>query len=364
MGIKEFVITFILTSLLLSLLLIPSLLLTKPTPSPSSSLPPRLRVGPPASFAYLIATPTGPPPEPSRPSTTLQTLPASPGPRRLHLGSTPALRRLVSGHPVFSRSSRRPEAQLGHLQRTNNACDHSPRHGDLAEELRVGLVHQLERLRLPFDHPRCNKRAKPIMIDPALYSLNKSDLIWSTNQRSLPTAFKLFTGSAWTVLSRSFAEYCIIGYDNLPRTLLLYYTNFVSSPEGYFQTLICNSKEFKNSTVNHDLHYIAWDNPPKQHPKPLTVKDYRRLVLSSLPFARKFKKNDAVLDKIDKEMLRRRKNQFSYGGWCADGRICNGGGKRKEKKMGGLRPGPGSRRLKSLLTKLLSSRNFGRRQCK
>lgn len=40
-----------------------------------------------------------------------------------------------------------------------------------------------------------NKRAKPIMIDPALYSLNKSEIIWASSERTIPTAFKLYTGS-------------------------------------------------------------------------------------------------------------------------------------------------------------------------
>ncbi|XP_074380892.1 beta-glucuronosyltransferase GlcAT14A-like [Apium graveolens] len=60
----------------------------------------------------------------------------------------------------------------------------------------------------------------------------KSDLTWTSQRRSLPTTFKLFTGSAWVILSRSFVEYCIWGWDNLPRTVLMYYTNFVSSPEA------------------------------------------------------------------------------------------------------------------------------------
>nr|AAK32748.1 AT3g03690/T12J13_3 [Arabidopsis thaliana] len=190
---------------------------------------------------------------------------------------------------------------------------------------------------------KMNKRGKPIIIDPGLYSLNKSEIWWVSNQRSLPTSFKLFTGSAWTFLSRPFAEYCIIGYDNLPRTLLLYYTNFVSSPEGYFQTLICNSDEFKNTTVNHDLHYIAWDNPPKQHPKILGTRDYRKMVMSNRPFARKFKSNDPVLNRIDREILRR---------------------KRKLGSKPDLGPGPGARRLKSLLMRLLLRRNFVNRQCR
>ncbi|KAI7990391.1 Beta-glucuronosyltransferase GlcAT14A [Camellia lanceoleosa] len=214
---------------------------------------------------------------------------------------------------------------------------------------------------------KLNKRGKPIIIDPALYSLNKSEIWWVIKQRSLPTSFKLYTGSAWTILSRSFAEYCLVGWDNLPRTLLLYYTNFISSPEGYFQTLICNSQDYKNTTVNHDLHYITWDNPPKQHPRSLGLKDYRRMVLSSRPFARKFKQNDPVLNKIDRDLLKRRRGQFSYGGWCSKDEIgklhgtCPG---LESEKYGVLRTGTGSRRLRTLLTKLSSAQSFNKRQCK
>ncbi|WCJ43551.1 Core-2/I-branching beta-1 6-N-acetylglucosaminyltransferase family protein [Euphorbia peplus] len=212
---------------------------------------------------------------------------------------------------------------------------------------------------------KLNKRGKPIVIDPGLYSLNKSELWWVIKQRSLPTAFKLYTGSAWTILSRSFAEYSIIGYDNLPRTLLLYYTNFVSSPEGYFQTLICNSQDFKNTTANNDLHYITWDTPPKQHPRSLGLKDYRKMVQSNRPFARKFKKNDPVLDKIDRELLRRYNGQFSYGGWCTGSgkrqKACSG---LQDENNGVLKPGLGSRRLKSLLSKVVLEKNFSKRQCR
>ncbi|KAI7755102.1 hypothetical protein M8C21_025972 [Ambrosia artemisiifolia] len=212
---------------------------------------------------------------------------------------------------------------------------------------------------------KLNKRGKPIMIDPGLYSSNKSDIWWVIKQRTLPTAFKLYTGSAWTILSRSFAEYCIIGWENLPRTLLLYYTNFVSSPEGYFQTVICNSKDYKNTTVNHDLHYISWDTPPKQHPRLLGPRDYRKMVLSSRPFARKFRHNNAVLDRIDRELLKRRPNHFTHGGWCSVGdgkhQKCSN---LNNDGFGVLRPGAGARRLRTLLTKLTSNPNFSRRQCK
>jgi hypothetical protein len=172
-------------------------------------------------------------------------------------------------------------------------------------------------------------------------------------------------GSAWTILSRSFTEYCIVGWDNLPRTLLLYYTNFVSSPEGYFQTAICNSEDYRNTTVNHDLHYITWDNPPKQHPRSLGLKDYRSIVLSNRPCARKFKKNDRVLDKIDRQLLKRQQRQFNYGGWCSgSGNINNTCSAFQSENYGVLRPGAGARRLKTLLSRILSERNFHRQQCR
>ena len=94
------------------------------------------------------------------------------------------------------------------------------------------------------------------------------------------------------MLTKSFLEYCIWGWDNLPRTLLMYYVNFISSPEGYFHTVICNSDEFQGTAVGHDLHYIAWDYPAKQHPLTLSMKDFNNMVKSGAPFARKFPKED------------------------------------------------------------------------
>jgi protein xylosyltransferase len=204
------------------------------------------------------------------------------------------------------------------------------------------------------------QRAKPIIIDPGLYMNRKSDIFWATQRRALPTAYRLFTGSAWAVLSRSFMEFTIMGWDNLPRVLLMYYTNFVSSPEGYFHTVLCNSPEFKNTTVNHDLHYIAWDNPPKQHPLALTLKDFQNMSSSGAPFARKFSKDDPVLSFIDKQLLGRSPGMFSPGGWCvgAGGDPC---GVRGDATV--LRPGPGARRLQGLIERLLAKPRFRSEQC-
>ncbi|KAK4733848.1 hypothetical protein R3W88_008109 [Solanum pinnatisectum] len=196
------------------------------------------------------------------------------------------------------------------------------------------------------------QRAKPIIIDPGLYMNKKSDVFWITQRRSVPKAFKLFTGSAWMALSRPFVDFCICGWDNLPRTVLMYYANFISTPEGCFHTVVCNAQEFRNTTVNSDLHFISWDNPPKQHPHYLTLDDMQKMVDSNAPFARKFHQDDPVLDKIDNELLFRGQGMFVPGGWCTG--------------MGNttvLRPTAGAKRVKTLTGSLLSNDSFRSRQC-
>ncbi|KAM0937148.1 putative glycosyl transferase, family 14, beta-glucuronosyltransferase GlcAT14A/B/C [Dioscorea sansibarensis] len=397
MGTKELMFSFMFTSLLLSLLLIPSLI-TRPISklTPSTPIPSNYHSGNyPVTFAYLISASKG---DGNRLKRTLTALyhPANHYLLHLDLEASPEehtrLGHFISKHAFFKHFG-----NVHIIKKSNLVTYRGPTmlattlhamsillkscHWDWFINLSASdyplitqddLIHAFSNLpkNLNFiEHTsrlgwKINKRAKPVVIDPGLYSLNKSELLWVSKQRNLPTAFKLYTGSAWTVLSRSFAEYCILGWDNLPRTLLLYYTNFISSPEGYFQTVVCNSDEYKNVTVNHDLHYIAWDTPPKQHPLSLGMKDYRKLILSNAPFARKFRKNDPVLDKIDRELLRRHKGQFTYGGWCSNGKNSSCSGSKVAENLGILRSGPGSRRLKALITKLLSPRNFYRRQCR
>ncbi|KAJ3678430.1 hypothetical protein LUZ60_002233 [Juncus effusus] len=200
---------------------------------------------------------------------------------------------------------------------------------------------------------KVTQRARPIVIDPGLYLSKKFDLLTTSEKRELPTSFKLYTGSAWVMLTRSFLDYTIWGYDNLPRTVLMYYSNFISSPEGYFHTVICNSPNFHSSVIGHDLHYIAWDNPPKQHPLTLTSKHYEKMVKSGAPFARKFAKDEKVLDRIDRELLGREPGRFVPGAWCAGSR--EGGGDPCEVRgdEGVFVAGPGAGRLKGLVEGVL-----------
>lgn len=205
------------------------------------------------------------------------------------------------------------------------------------------------------------QRARPIIIDPGLYHSKKSGVFWAKEKRSLPSSFKLFMGSSWVVLTRPFLEFCVWGWDNLPRTLLMYYTNFVSSPEGYFHTVICNHKDYQNTTVNHDMHYIKWDNPPKQFPVNLTIEHFPDMVDSGAPFAHSFAKDDPVLDKIDAELLGRSGARIRTSGWSVgrsvQSSIAYG-------KADAVKPSMSSKRLEKLISDLLSTENFRPKQCK
>lgn len=166
------------------------------------------------------------------------------------------------------------------------------------------------------------------------------------------------------MLSRSFVEYTLWGWDNLPRVVLMYYANFLSSPEGYFHTVICNAEEFQNTTVNHDLHFISWDNPPRQHPHFLTVNDYEAMIGSNAPFARKFGRNEPVLDKIDEELLGRSADGFVPGGWLNnEGNTNITAPLDSPSNITVLRPGPGAGRLNRLISGLLSAEDFQKTQC-
>ncbi|KAL1195764.1 Beta-glucuronosyltransferase GlcAT14B [Cardamine amara subsp. amara] len=178
------------------------------------------------------------------------------------------------------------------------------------------------------------KRAMPIMIDPGLYMLNKSNVFWVKPTRSLPTAFKLFTGSAWMVLSRSFVEYTI--------------------------WVICNVPEFSKTAVNHDLHYIAWNNPPRQHPLALSLRDMEQMIARGSAFGRKFRSNDPVLDKIDQELLKRtNETGFTPGGWCGGKPECS-----VVEDVARIRLSLGAERLKGLVDRLVSESKSGKNQCK
>ncbi|XP_028757768.1 beta-glucuronosyltransferase GlcAT14A [Neltuma alba] len=206
-------------------------------------------------------------------------------------------------------------------------------------------------------------RFQPIVVDPSIYLARRSQVFQATEKRPTPDAFKLFTGSPWVILSRSFMEFCIFGWDNLPRTLLMYFTNVKLSQEGYFHSVVCNAPEFKNTTVNADLRYMIWDNPPKMEPHFLNSSVYNQMAQSGAAFARQFEVNEPVLDLIDEKILRRGRNNAVPGAWCSGRKSwwmdpCSQWG-----DVNILKPGPQAKKLEETLSNLLDDWSSHNNQC-
>ncbi|KAK6922227.1 Glycosyl transferase, family 14 [Dillenia turbinata] len=208
------------------------------------------------------------------------------------------------------------------------------------------------------------QRIHPIVVDPGIYLARRTQIFQATEKRSTPDSFKIFTGSPWVTLSRSFLEYCVLGWDNLPRTLLMYFTNVILSQEVYFHSVICNAPEFKNTTLNGDLRYVIWDSPPKMEPHFLNMLDYDQMAQSGAAFARQFQKDDAVLDMVDQRILKRGRNRVTPGAWC-NGRKrmwsdpCSLWG-----DVNAVKPGPQAKKLEDSITNLLDDLTSHSRQCK
>ncbi|CAN1288357.1 Beta-glucuronosyltransferase GlcAT14A [Linum perenne] len=212
-------------------------------------------------------------------------------------------------------------------------------------------------------------RFQPIVVDPGIYLARRTQIFYATEKRTAPDAFKIFTGnvlcSPWVILSRPFIEFCIIGWDSLPRVLLMYFNNVVLSEESYFQSVICNAPDFKNTTVNNDLRFMVWDNPPKMEPHFLNGSDYELLSRSGAAFARQFHKDDPVLEMIDEKILHRGRNQVVPGGWCTGRRRswwidpCSEWG-----DVNLVKPGPQAKRFEETISNLRDEWSSQMNQCK
>ena len=156
-------------------------------------------------------------------------------------------------------------------------------------------------------------------------------------------------------------QFCVVGVDNLPRTLLMYFANTASSLSDYFPTVICNSRQFNKTILNHNLLYANVDTPPKEKPPPLTSNDFDVMVQNGAAFATGFRSDDPILDRIDREILKRQRGKVVPGGWCL------GGSENDTCSVWGdadiLRPSLRARALEKLLVGLLSSGTFRSRQC-
>ncbi|WOH12667.1 hypothetical protein DCAR_0832174 [Daucus carota subsp. sativus] len=206
---------------------------------------------------------------------------------------------------------------------------------------------------------RDSRRLKPIVVDPGLYLSQKHAISYASQKRELPGAYRLFTGSGSVILSRKLIEFCILGTENLARTLLMYISNTPSPQSVYFQTLICNSQQFSRTVINHNLQYSALG--VRNEPRHLNSTDLHHLIDSGAAFASPFLPDDPVLDLIDEKILGRVPGKPAPGGWCVGGNgndTCLEWGNAEV-----LRPGPGARRLERLFLDLLSNGTLGSDQC-
>ncbi|GKV35307.1 hypothetical protein SLEP1_g43604 [Rubroshorea leprosula] len=206
-----------------------------------------------------------------------------------------------------------------------------------------------------------SRRLKPIIVDTGLHLLGNREIYYATQKRDLPTAFRLFSGSSFSILSRSFIEFCILGTDNLPRTLLMYFANMPYSLPNYFSTVVCNSHQFKRTVINDNLQYIAFNQSFMTKPHQLSSAEFDAMILGGAAFASAFAFDDPVLDRIDREILERSPGKVVPGGWCLGepgNRTCSVWGDADI-----LRPGPGARRLEKHIVELLTNGRFHSRQC-
>lgn len=208
---------------------------------------------------------------------------------------------------------------------------------------------------------RESRRLRPIIVDPGLYLSEKTGMFYATQKRELPNAFRLFTGSSFSILSRDFIEFCILGTDNLPRTLLMYFANTPSSLSNYFPTILCNSHKFNRTVINHNLLYATFDKSSNYEPRLLSSNDYEVMIQNGAAFATRFQSDDPMLDRIDHEILGRSPGNVVPGGWClgeSGNHTCSVWGDANI-----LRPSMGSRRLEKQIVELLSNGTFQSHQC-
>lgn len=155
------------------------------------------------------------------------------------------------------------------------------------------------------------------------------------------------------MLSRSFMEFCLLGWDNLPRTLLMYFSNVVLAEEGYFHSVICNAPDFQNTTVNSDLRYMVWGTPPGMEPHFLNSTNFDDMVQSGAAFARQFRKNDPILDMVDDKILRRRASRAAPGAWCSGRRSWWADPCSQWADVNSVKPGPHALKFGESVAKML-----------
>ncbi|XP_015938216.1 beta-glucuronosyltransferase GlcAT14C [Arachis duranensis] len=203
-----------------------------------------------------------------------------------------------------------------------------------------------------------------IVVDPSLHYEKSSPLFFAVESRETPDAFNIFLGSPWVILTRAFMEYCIQGWDNLPRKLLMFFSNVAYPLESYFHTVLCNSPEFQNTTLDINLRYSLWDTDPTES-QLLDLSHYDTMLENGdAAFARPFGEGDLVLDKIDDLILNRSSNGLVQGEWCSSSiedeadLVCSIYG-----NIDSVKPSSYGIKLKTMLVEIVNNGVFRTRSC-
>ncbi|XP_077217192.1 beta-glucuronosyltransferase GlcAT14A-like isoform X2 [Tasmannia lanceolata] len=176
-------------------------------------------------------------------------------------------------------------------------------------------------------------RINQVAVDPNLYLSDNTPIFYVKEIRDTPDAFKIYTGSPWVILSRPFMEYCVHGWDNLPRKLLMYFANVAFPMESYFHTVLCNSPDFQNTTVNSDL--------------------------------RRFKEGDPILLKVDEDILQWPMGGVDWGKSLCSDQVVNLSSKElcsKWDNIDVIKPGPYVKKLEALMSKLVQDQKLRSRE--
>uniref|UniRef100_A0A452Y222 Uncharacterized protein n=1 Tax=Aegilops tauschii subsp. strangulata TaxID=200361 RepID=A0A452Y222_AEGTS len=209
-----------------------------------------------------------------------------------------------------------------------------------------------------------SEKVQSMIVDAGIYLSGRTNFFRATQKRPSPDAFKFFTGSPWVILNRRFIEYCVLGWENLPRLLLMYFNNVMLPQEGYFHSVICNSLDFRNSTVNNDLRYKVWDDPPQTEPLFLSMAHFNKMVDSGQPFARRFQANGPLLDKIDEKLLKRPGHGPVPGAWCAGRKSWFIDPCSQWSDVNVVKPGPQALKLQQYINWTLEEADSGAKSCR
>ncbi|HYG61460.1 MAG TPA: beta-1,6-N-acetylglucosaminyltransferase [Thermoanaerobaculia bacterium] len=109
----------------------------------------------------------------------------------------------------------------------------------------------------------------------------------------------VYTGKAWTILSRACAEH-VAESGRSQGELVRWFQRTLVPDEAVVQTLLVNSGRFR--LCNDDLRYMDFTGSRDGRPRTLTERDLPVLTGGEYYFARKFERDSRVLDLLDERI--------------------------------------------------------------